>query len=31
VIKLASRDDENVEVLDGLREGERIVVSTQER
>ena len=31
VIKLASRDDENVEVLDGLREGERIVVSTRGR
>jgi Cu(I)/Ag(I) efflux system membrane fusion protein len=27
VIKLAARDDENVEVLEGMREGERIVVT----
>jgi ABC exporter DevB family membrane fusion protein len=27
VIKLASRDDENVEILGGLKEGERIVIS----
>jgi len=26
VIRLASRDDENVEILDGLKEGERFVV-----
>jgi multidrug efflux pump subunit AcrA (membrane-fusion protein) len=31
VIKLAARDDENVEVLEGLREGERIVVTTRGR
>jgi ABC exporter DevB family membrane fusion protein len=31
VVRLASRDDENVEVLDGLREGERIVVTTRGR
>jgi Cu(I)/Ag(I) efflux system membrane fusion protein len=27
VIKLAARDDENVEVLEGMREGERIVLT----
>jgi ABC exporter DevB family membrane fusion protein len=31
VIRLASRDDENVEILDGLRAGERIVVTTRGR
>lgn len=31
VIKLAARDDENVEVLEGLREGERVVVTTRGR
>jgi RND family efflux transporter MFP subunit len=31
VIKLAARDDENVEVLEGLREGERIVVTAKGR
>ena len=31
MIKLAARDDENVEVLDGLKEGERIIVSTRGR
>ena len=31
VIKLAARDDENVEVLEGMREGERIVVTTRGR
>jgi RND family efflux transporter MFP subunit len=31
VVRLASRDDENVEILDGLREGERVVVTTRGR
>jgi multidrug efflux pump subunit AcrA (membrane-fusion protein) len=31
IVKLAARDDENVEVLEGLREGERIVVTTRAR
>ena len=31
VVRLASRDDENVEILDGLRAGERIVVTTRGR
>jgi ABC exporter DevB family membrane fusion protein len=31
VVKLAARDDENVEVLEGLREGERIVVTAKGR
>jgi ABC exporter DevB family membrane fusion protein len=31
VIRLASRDDENVEILSGLKEGDRIVVSTRGR
>lgn len=31
LIKLAARDDENVEVLEGMREGERIVVTTKGR
>jgi RND family efflux transporter MFP subunit len=31
VIRLASRDDENVEILAGLREGDRIIVSARGR
>jgi ABC exporter DevB family membrane fusion protein len=31
VIRLASRDDEHVEILDGLKEGERIIVTTRGR
>lgn len=31
VVKLAARDDENVEVLEGLREGERVVVTIKGR
>jgi RND family efflux transporter MFP subunit len=31
VIRLASRDDENVEILEGVKEGERIILPTRSR
>ena len=31
VIRLASRDDEHVEILDGVKEGERIIFAPRAR